>query len=291
MFEGIITALATPFKEDGSFDPESFKRLLQLQVNGGVKNFVVNGTTGESPCLSWQEVRSMCELVRSEVPQSRIILGAGSNCTQKTIHNAKQALGMHVDGLLLVTPYYNKPTQAGLVEHFLAVARSTPLPIVLYNVPGRTLCHIEAETLITLAHEPNIVGVKEASGTTELLRHARLKCPNTFKFLSGDDPSCVEFCLAGGCGAISVLSNILPSKLKDFYEAAIMRDLVRTNAYTQYGNINALLFCETNPIPVKMALHKMRVFSTPNMRLPLVRMSEPATTKLVQELKTLGLVP
>ncbi|MEO0335734.1 MAG: 4-hydroxy-tetrahydrodipicolinate synthase, partial [Pseudomonadota bacterium] len=186
-FRGVVTALATPFI-DGDLDLSSFKKLLQAQTEAGLRDFVVNGTTAESPCLEKEEVKRLIDCAVAETDDdASIVVGVGTNNTKTTIENAKQAESWGAYALLVVVPYYNKPNQAGMYEHFKAVAESTKLPIVLYNVPGRTVVSLTAETVGQLAKIENIVAIKEASGDLELYSQIRAKTPDDFLILSGDD--------------------------------------------------------------------------------------------------------
>lgn len=207
--EGVITALVTPFHR-GEVDERSFRRLLQSQLNDGVDGFVVNGTTAESPCLRFGEIERLFEIAREESDgEVLLLLGTGSNCTRRTIEMTQAAVRWGADAALVVTPYYNKPPQRGLVEHFKAIADACNIPIVLYNVPSRTITALSVETVAELAKHPRIAGIKEASGDMKALEQIMEVVPDDFALLSGDDGTCVEFCRRGGHGVIAVASHLI----------------------------------------------------------------------------------
>lgn len=275
--KGVFTALATPFK-NGKVDFESLQKLLKHQVENGVQGFVVNGTTAESPTLKSDEVSEIFQFVKKNVPaQMPLIVGTGSNSTQKTIEDSKLAEKMGADALLVVVPYYNKPPQRGLFEHFKAVAGSVNIPVLLYNVPGRTITTLELETIRKLSEHPNIVGIKEATGNIDFARDIRKACGKEFVLLSGDDGTYDEFMSVGGDGVISVASHVIPQAM------------VKTQARANKELID-LLFCEANPIPVKMALHQMGLFASAECRLPLMTLSENHTETLKKAMKQKGLL-
>lgn len=272
-FKGVITALITPFFQ-GQVDYDSLKKLVLFQLEKGVEGFVINGTTAESPTLKWSEVEKIFQFVKALVPANfPLIVGTGSNSTEKTIETSKAAEKLGADALLVVVPYYNKPPQRGLFEHFKSVASSVSIPTILYNVPSRTITALELETIKKLAAHPSIIGIKEASGNIEFAKAIRQQCGETFLLLSGDDGTYDEFKKAGGDGVISVCSHIIPESM------------LQVKARESLDLINAL-FCEANPIPVKMALYVMGIIRSPECRLPLVTMSEdkiPALKKLMSQ--------
>jgi 4-hydroxy-tetrahydrodipicolinate synthase len=275
--KGVITALSTPFK-NGKIDFESLQRLLKHQLENGVQGFVVNGTTAESPTLKAEEISELFHFVRKNTPKGfPLIVGTGSNSTAKTIEDSKAAEKMGADALLVVVPYYNKPPQRGLFEHFKAVAGSVGIPVLLYNVPSRTITTLELDTIKKLSEHPNIVGIKEATGNIEFAKEIRKACGKEFILLSGDDGTYDEFMAAGGDGVISVSSHIIPQAM------------VKIQARSHKELID-LLFCEPNPIPLKMALHQMGIFSSPECRLPLVTLSENHTESLKKAMKQKGLL-
>ncbi|MCB0414752.1 MAG: 4-hydroxy-tetrahydrodipicolinate synthase [Bdellovibrionales bacterium] len=289
-FEGIFTALITPFF-DGEVDFESLERLVKFQVDGGVKGFVVNGTTAESPNLSEEEVKEIFLRVRKLVGDSfPLIVGTGSNSTSKTIQFTKKAEEWGADAALVVVPYYNKPTQEGLCLHFEAVAKETQLPIILYNVPGRTITELKPETLIKLQELKNIIGIKEASGNLEYIKWALPKVKENFLFTSGDDATSMEFISCGGRGVISVASHVYPRDFVSLSERAINHFDEVKKEYKKYDRLNELLFVEPNPTPVKQALQEMGVIRSAECRLPLTKMSQDNAKLLKAELGTLGIL-
>jgi 4-hydroxy-tetrahydrodipicolinate synthase len=290
-FEGSMTALATPFRE-GAFDEASYRALVRQQIAGGTNVLIPVGTTGEAVTMSAEErfrtIRVAVEEAAGRVP---VVAGAGSNSTAETIENVKRAREAGAEGSLIVTPYYNKPTQAGLVEHFRAVAKAHPgFPIIAYNVPGRTGVDLLPETALRLCDFPEVVAIKEATGN--LVRAVDLveKCGERLTLLSGDDFTVLPFIACGGKGVISVSSNVAPRMMADLVAAARAGDLAKArDLQVRMNELHRLLFIESNPIPVKWALHKLGLFG-PELRLPLVPMSEPNAKKLEAELRKLGLV-
>ncbi len=286
-----MTALATPFRE-GAFDEASYRALVRQQIAGGTNVLIPVGTTGEAVTMSAEErfrtIRVAVEEAAGRVP---VVAGAGSNSTAETIENVKRAREAGAEGSLIVTPYYNKPTQAGLVEHFRAVAKAHPgFPIIAYNVPGRTGVDLLPETALRLCDFPEVVAIKEATGN--LVRAVDLveKCGERLTLLSGDDFTVLPFIACGGKGVISVSSNVAPRMMADLVAAARAGDLAKArDLQVRMNELHRLLFIESNPIPVKWALHKLGLFG-PELRLPLVPMSEPNAKKLEAELRKLGLV-
>lgn len=277
VFYGVTTALVTPFK-NGKVDFKSLERLVLRQVKDGVTGFVVNGTTAESPTLHKAEVAEIFACVKANVPKNfPLIIGSGSNSTEKSIQDSKDAEKMGADALLLVVPYYNKPQQRGLFEHFKAIASSVSIPSLLYNVPGRTITALELETIRKLAEHPQIIGIKEASGKVEFAGQIRRQCGEAFVLLSGDDGTYDDFVKAGGNGVISVASHIIPQAMIDVKAS-------------EYGNLIDLLFVEPNPVPVKVALQMMGIIDSAEVRLPLVDLSSENKNKLVSEMKLRGLL-
>lgn len=288
--EGSIVAIVTPFK-DGKVDEEAFKELIEWQVESGTDGIVPCGTTGESATLTVEEHEQVIELcvktVNKRVP---VIAGTGANSTAEAIHLTKAAEKAGADASLQVSPYYNKPTQDGLYEHFKHVAESTSLPIVLYNIQGRTAVNILPETMVRLSKIDNIVGVKEASGSISQMAQIIHSCPDDFNVLSGDDPMTPALLAIGGRGVISVSANVAPR------ENARLWDAWREGKYEEAKSIyyklfplNRALFLETNPIPVKAALHMMGKIG-PEIRLPMTPLSEPNREKLRNTMKEFGLL-
>ncbi len=290
-FKGTFTALVTPFK-DNKIDFASLDRLLKQQLDGGVDGFVVNGTTAESPTLETHEVREIFNHVRRFVGKDKtLIVGTGSNSTQHTIENSQQAEELGADGILVVVPYYNKPPQRGLYQHFKSVASSVKIPTILYNVPGRTITSLQVETVAELAKVPGVIGIKEASGDIAFAKDIIAKCGSDFVMLSGDDGTYVEFLASGGHGVISVASHVIPAQMVQWKKWVQGGETNKARAEIEkYSNLINLLFCEANPIPVKMALHLMGILDEAELRLPLVELSSEHTQKLKAEMTKVGLL-
>jgi 4-hydroxy-tetrahydrodipicolinate synthase len=287
--KGVITALVTPFK-NGEIDKKSFARLIRQQLDQGVAGFVINGTTAESPCLQWDEVRTLFQIAKTEsggaVP---LIVGTGSNSTARTCEMSIEASAWHPTALLVVVPYYNRPSQRGLRQHFTQVAHAAPVPVLLYNVPSRTVTALEATTISELSREHGIVGIKEATGDMELLAKIKGGVGPGFILLSGDDASCVDFCARGGYGVISVSSHIIGREMTEYLERMQSGDVAAAGEYrTRYADLMKWLYIEANPIPVKMALHWMGVIDSPEMRLPLTELDEKFHGDFKACLKKLG---
>ncbi len=276
-FKGVFSALITPF-DNGQVDYVSLKRLVDFQIENGINGFVINGTTAESPTLEAPEREKIFRMVKEWSPKNfPLIMGTGSNSTAKTIQESKEAEKMGADGILVVVPYYNKPPQRGLLEHFKAVADATTIPNILYNVPSRTITFLELETIKKLSEHPNIYGIKEASGNIELAKQIRQACGESFSLLSGDDGTYDDFMAAGGNGVISVASMIIPEAMLKIKSK-------------EYSDLINLLFVEANPIPLKKALHLMGIIKSPECRLPLVTLSDANAEKLKKAMKQKGLL-
>ncbi len=273
-FQGTGTALVTPFKGDGSIDEAALRRLVDFQIGEGIDMLFPCGTTGEGATLDADETGRVAGIVidqtRKRVP---VIVGAGSNSTSKAIQATRAAKKLGADGVLSVGPYYNKPTQEGYYEHFKAIAESEDIPIVVYNVPGRTASNIEAKTMLRLAEVPNIAAVKEASGNLGQIMDILRDRPAGFRVLSGDDAVALAIVAMGGDGLVSVVSNQAPRMMREIIDAALAGDLDRARAlhYRLLPLMNAN-FMESNPIPVKAALAMMGMIEE-NYRLPMVPMS------------------
>lgn len=274
MFHGSIVALVTPMREDGALDFAALQRLVDFHVENGTSAIVAVGTTGESATLDEHEhcevMRRVVQMARGRVP---VIGGTGANSTREAIDLTRCAMEGGADACLLVTPYYNKPTQEGLYLHHKAVAEAVPIPQILYNVPGRTGCDLLPETVARLARIPNIIGLKEATGDLDRLRRLRELCGDALDLYSGDDATAMEFMLGGGRGVISVTANVAPRAMHDMCAAALRGD--RAGAAAVNARLMALhrdLFVESNPIPVKWALHEMGLIP-PGIRLPLTPLS------------------
>lgn len=274
MFKGAYTALVTPFK-DGKINYNKMTELIEFQINEGIDGLVVCGTTGESATLSDKEKRRLIkftvETVNGRVP---VIAGTGSNNTIHTIKLSKFAEKVGVDGLLLVTPYYNKSSQKGLIAHFKAIAESVTTPCILYNVPSRTGVNLLPDTVAKLADVENIVGIKDASGNFSQLLELMAKVPKDFTVLSGNDDSIVPLLSIGGKGVISVLSNIYPKDTHNMCQAFFLGETnYAKELQLKYASLIKALFIEPNPMPVKDAMNILDM-DVGNTRLPLVEVSE-----------------
>lgn len=290
MLKGVYTALVSPFK-NGKLDIESYQSLLKQQLEGGIDGFVVNGTTAESPCLDWSEVEaSFMEAKKIVKNNEPIILGCGSNSTEKTIQLAKKSEALGADALLVVVPYYNKPSQEGMYQHFKAVHDNTSTPIIIYNIPGRCVVSMNPDTMKSLSDLDRIVSVKDATGSMDVYKNQRQAFGDALSLLSGDDSSYVDFSLLGGDGCISVLSHLIPDKMKDWLEKAKTGDKTCIDDYKKYDRLAGLLFKEPNPAPTKYALKKMGIIQTAEVRLPMITCSEPLQKEIDQELSSLGLI-
>lgn len=290
-FKGVYTALVTPFRE-GKVDYASLEKLLDQQARGGVDGFVVNGTTAESPVLHAKETKEIFDFVRRTTGGSKtLIVGTGSNSTEHSVEQTRTAQAWGADAALVVVPYYNKPPQRGLVAHFQKIAASSDLPVILYNVPGRTITAMTLETVRTLSEDARIVGIKEASGKIDFAREISEACGREFTLLSGDDGTYAEFLAAGGHGVISVATHVIPAEFVRWTKAARAGDFeAGRTGIRKYARLIDLLFCEANPIPVKKALQLMGVLATAEMRLPLVELETKLTEDLRAEMKKCDLV-
>jgi 4-hydroxy-tetrahydrodipicolinate synthase len=272
MFSGAFTALITPFR-NGAVDVEALEGMVELQIKQGIHGLVPCGTTGETPAMSEAEDRLVIETV-ARVADGRVpvVAGSGSNSTEMAIKYTRMAQEAGADGSLQVSPYYNKPTQEGLYRHFVAIAESTDLPILLYNIPGRTAVTIEAHTIARLAEVPNIVGVKESTLSMNMVSDIRQLCGEEFDILSGDDPMIIPLMALGGVGTIAVSSNVAPGAVSDMVDAALEGNWERAREFHyELLPLFRALFVETNPIPVKTAASLLG-FCSDEMRLPLVPM-------------------
>jgi len=290
-FQGTGTALVTPFKRDGSVDEQSLRRLVDHQIDEGIDMLLPCGTTGEGATLDAAETDRVVSIVIEQARgRAPVIAGAGSNSTAKAIQAAKAAKKLGVDGVLSVGPYYNKPTQQGFYEHFSAIAESAGLPVIVYNVPGRTGSNIDAKTMLRIAEIPNIVAVKEASGNLGQIMDIIRDRPPDFRVLSGDDAIALPIIAMGGDGLISVISNEVPGMMREIVDAGIAGDFERARAlhYKLLPLMNAN-FIESNPIPVKAALAMMGMIEE-TYRLPLVPMTPASRDRFQKILEDLGLV-
>ena len=288
MFQGAYTALITPFGRDGAVDYGRLRELVEFQIAGGIDGLVPVGTTGESPTLDAEEhVEVIRVVVETAAGRVKVIAGTGANSTAEALELTARAKDLGVDGTLQVTPYYNKPTQTGLLRHFSAVA-DLGLPVVLYNVPGRSACEIAVPTVAELAKHPHVVAVKEAAGSVD--RVSRLKAACEIDVFSGDDGLTLPMMSVGACGVISVASNVAPRAVADLVHAAAAGrwDEARALHYRYYGLFTDI-FIETNPIPIKAAV-EMAGLGPAVYRLPLCEMAEANREKLRATLRKCGLV-
>lgn len=283
MFKGSMTALVTPFKKN-KLDEKALEKLVEFQIQHGTSALVPCGTTGESPTLSHEEHKKVIEIVVS-VASKRIpvIAGTGSNSTSEAIELTRHAEKVGVDGALLIAPYYNRPTQTGLLQHFSAIAESVDIPLILYNIPGRTGVNVLPETIAKLSKIKNIVAVKEATGNLDQMIHITSLCE--IGIISGDDALTLPVLAIGGVGVISVLANIVPRKVQDMIDAWNRGQLnLARSIHLELYPLTKALFLETNPTPVKAAMAMMGMIQE-ELRLPLVKMSDENRKILQKELR------
>jgi 4-hydroxy-tetrahydrodipicolinate synthase len=290
MFTGSLVAIVTPMAADGSVDFAAWDRLLDFHVAAGTDGIVVAGTTGESPTLSLEEI---AELTRRAVARcrgkTRTIVGCGTNSTASTVARTQALSRLGVDAVMLVAPYYNKPPQEGLYRHFTAAADVSAVPVILYNVPGRTSVDLGVATVARLASHPRIVALKEATGTPQRIRELVEICPADFALLSGDDATFVDFVAMGGKGVISVTANVAPQRMREVCAAVLAGDIA--TARTLDASLQPLhrdLFVEANPIPVKWAVARMGLIGGA-MRLPLVEMCVVHQETILRAMRTAGI--
>src|SRR3990170_7806143 len=290
-FKGSMTAIVTPFK-NGRLDEKAFKKLIEFQIQNGTDAIVPCGTTGESATLSYEEhervVELTVELVNGRIP---VIAGTGSNSTAETIMLTKHAKKAGADAALLITPYYNKPTQEGLYQHYRVVAEEVSIPIILYNVPGRTSVNMLPETVARLSEVKNIIGIKEATGNLQQVSDIIEYAKKGFIILSGDDFTTLPLLAIGGHGVISVTSNVAPKMVSDMINAFRAGDMDRARElHYRLQPLHRAMFIETNPVPVKTALAMMGMVGE-ELRLPLVALSGANRAKLASIMSGFGLVP
>jgi 4-hydroxy-tetrahydrodipicolinate synthase len=291
MFTGTYTAIVTPFK-NGQLDVPALEHLIKAQVKGGVDGIVPVGTTGESPTVSYDEHIEIIRLsVKFAAGKIKVLAGTGGNSTTEAIYLTKEAEKAGADGSLQVAPYYNKPTQEGLFQHFHAIARATKLPVVLYSIPGRCGVEIAVDTVDRLAHDSvNIVGIKEAGGNPDRVSQLRATLGDKFTILSGDDSLTLPFMAVGAQGVISVASNVIPREVSHMVRAFAMgKPAVALKLHRKFYPLFKDLFLETNPVPVKAALAMLGVIRE-EYRLPLVAMSAANRDKLHKTLKATGVL-
>jgi len=289
-FKGVYTALLTPFK-DGKVDEKAFQSFVQWQIGEGIHGLVPCGTTGESPTLSHEEhkrVVALCvEVAAGKVP---VMAGTGSNSTDEAIMLTQHAKKAGADGALVVAPYYNKPTQEGIFQHYKAIAESCDLPIIIYNIPGRSVINISDDTLARLSEVPNIAGVKDATADLARVYTLRSKLKKPLQLLSGEDMTAIAFNASGGHGCISVTSNIMPKRCAEIQEATLSGDYKKALELNDpLVPLHNIMFCETSPAPVKFAASLMGKCQA-DVRLPLVGLQEESKQQITQVLKKLHLI-
>lgn len=275
MFSGSMVALVTPMRTDGSIDNDCLHKLTEFHISNGTDAIVAVGTTGESATLTVSEhchvVEQVVKQVAGRIP---VIAGTGANSTAEAIELTQHAKDLGVDAVLLVTPYYNKPTQEGLYQHYKAIAEAVDIPQILYNVPSRTACDLLPETVGRLSQIDNIVGIKEATGDISRIEQIRALSTGDMELYTGEDANTVDFILAGGQGVISVTANVAPAAMHEMCEAALKGDKTRAEEIdNNLAGLHKNLFVEANPIPVKWALMEMKLIPT-GIRLPLTSLSE-----------------
>ena len=292
---GAITALATPMKVDGSLDFLSLEKLIEFQISEGINALVAVGTTGESATVDVKEhleiIDFFIKISNGRIP---IIAGTGANSTKEAIELTEEARVLGADAALLVSPYYNKPTQEGLFQHFSEIADTVDLPQIIYNVPSRTASNIEVDTVERLCSNKNIIGIKDATGDLNIFEDLKRQCSfeinsGNFAIYSGDDETSFDLISRGGHGTISVTSNILPKLVSEMYEAAKNNSQPGDEINKKLSKINKLLFLESNPIPVKFALHLMGIIDK-GIRLPLTWLDEKFHQDIQNELSNLELI-
>ncbi|HEY5752345.1 MAG TPA: 4-hydroxy-tetrahydrodipicolinate synthase [Chthoniobacterales bacterium] len=291
MFTGTYTALVTPFR-NGRIDEDAFALLIEDQIAGGVDGIVAVGTTGESPTVDKDEHIYVVELaVRFANKRVTVIAGTGSNATSEAVHLSERAVEKGADALLLVNPYYNKPSQEGIFRHYKAIADSVPSPVMLYSIPGRTGGEIGVDTVVRLANEvPNIVSLKEAGGSVDRVSQLCAVVPESFTILSGDDSLTLPFLSVGATGVVSVASNIIPREVSDLVRAFLKGDTLTARAlHRKYLSLFKDLFIEPNPVPAKSILSWLGKMSA-EVRLPLCEMSAANEAKIRQTAVASGLL-
>ncbi|MDD0972962.1 4-hydroxy-tetrahydrodipicolinate synthase [Pseudomonas fontis] len=290
MIAGSMVALVTPMDAQGRLDWDSLRKLVDFHLENGTHAIVAVGTTGESATLDVEEHIKVIEFVVKQVAgRIPVIAGTGANSTSEAVHLTRNAKNAGADACLLVVPYYNKPTQEGLYQHFKHIAEAVDIPQILYNVPGRTSCDMQAETVIRLSTVPNIIGIKEATGDLKRAQTILDGVSKDFIVLSGDDPTAVELILLGGKGNISVTANVAPREMADLCEAALKGDAVTARAINEkLMPLHKDLFVEANPIPVKWALVEMGLMHK-GIRLPLTWLSESCHDTVRQAMRQCGL--
>ncbi|MDC8831160.1 4-hydroxy-tetrahydrodipicolinate synthase [Alteromonas gilva] len=272
MFTGSYVALVTPMNDDGQIDYPALRQLVEFHIQQGTHGIVSVGTTGESATLPFDEhIEVVKQTVEAAAGRTKIIAGSGANSTSEAIFLSEQMAGLGIDGFLSVVPYYNKPQQKGMIAHFEAIADATDVPVILYNVPGRTVADMLPETVAELAKHKNIVGIKDATGDIARLKATQQLVAEDFVILSGDDGTSCEFLCEGGHGVISVTANVVPKAIATMCDAALAGDFARCRQIdSTIEKLHSALFVEPNPVMPKWALYKMGLMKSPFLRLPMV---------------------
>ncbi|MCI5179127.1 MAG: 4-hydroxy-tetrahydrodipicolinate synthase [Candidatus Electrothrix sp. AW3_4] len=289
--QGAFTAIVTPMR-DGKVDEQGLTDLINFQIDNGIHGLVPCGTTGESATLNFDEHKRVIELtvqvVDGRVP---VIAGTGANSTAEAIELTESAKASGADAVLSVAPYYNRPSQEGLFQHFKAITEAVDIPMVLYNVPSRTVVNMAPATTARLAELPNIIAIKEACGCLNQISEVIRLCPKDFIVLSGDDFTSMPTTLIGGKGVISVTSNVYPKAMSELMEAALAGDLVKANEiHYKLFPLMGTMFCYPSPAPAKKGLHLMGKIASPEVRLPMTEMDEASLNKLITEMKAAALI-
>lgn len=290
MFAGTATALITPFKNGGEIDEEALRRLVDFQEENGINVLIPCGSTGESATLSHEEHIRVVNIVRDQAKKAKILAGAGSNCTSEAILLSKASADLGCDGLLSISPYYNKPTQEGIYLHFKAISEAIDIPLVVYNVPGRTGSNIAAETTLRLAELPNICGIKEASGNVNQIQEILARRPKGFEVLSGDDGLTFPIMSMGCDGVISVAANCCPRTMSQMIKLCQQERFVDArDLHFKMMPLFRDLFIESNPIPIKYVMKKLG-FGDGKPRMPLTELSPKNRPILDMDIAKLGLI-
>ncbi|MBE6524028.1 MAG: 4-hydroxy-tetrahydrodipicolinate synthase [Thermoplasmata archaeon] len=289
MFAGTGTAIITPFAKDGSIDEDALRRLVRYQEDNGVNVLIPCGSTGESAMMSHEEHIHVVEIVRDEAKKAKVVAGAGSNCTSEAVMLSKGSADLGVDGILSISPYYVKPTQEGLYQHYKAIQEAVDIPVIVYNVPGRTATNVNVETILRLAELPGIAGVKEASGNFSQIMNILANKPKDFEVLSGDDGLTLGMLSLGADGVISVASNCCPGLVSKMVNSAMAGDVMTAREiHERLLPLFSALFCESNPIPIQYVMGRMG-YGNGIPRLPLTELSDKGKAVLEPVLKNLGL--
>ncbi len=289
--KGAITALVTPMR-DGRIDEQGLVDLIEFQIAGGIHGLVPCGTTGESATLDFNEHKRVIDLtVQTVAGRVPVIAGTGANNTLEAIELTASAKASGADAVLSVVPYYNKPSQEGLYEHFKAILEAVDIPMVLYNVPGRTVTNMLPATVARLAALPGVIGIKEACGSLQQVSEVIQRCPRDFIVLSGDDFTAMPTALIGGRGVISVVSNLAPAKMARMMEAALQGNLAEANAlHYELFSLMGAMFCYPSPAPAKQGLELMGRIRSAEVRLPMTRMDAASLGRLRQDMQAVGLI-